>query len=139
MPAAPTDKARQAATARLDAAWKELQDAYACFGQAADASGATKDFKAMRARIDKAKADMSPAGTKALVALVTDVQALKVDFDKRVRDIFSAHRRAELKGIVNAKLAAALLAIGKLQDPALTRMMFAEQRRCARAWTRPRR
>ena len=54
-------------------------------------------------------------------------EALVKTLEKRGADDFWAYRRIELKASVNAALAGALLDVGKIADPALTKMMFAEQ------------
>jgi hypothetical protein len=54
-------------------------------------------------------------------------EALLKTNTQRAYALFGSNRRKELFGQVNGALAGALLEIGKLSDPALTKMMFAEQ------------
>ena len=124
---APVDKAKQQAIAKVDAVMKQIDEGMLNFGPERDKTESGRDVKAFKARVDAAKKDPSPAATKALLALVKEGEALLKTMEKRWSASFFAFRRHELKGQVNAALAGALLDVGKIGDPALSKMMFAEQ------------
>ena len=124
---APVDKARQQAVAKVDAVMKQVDEGFLNFGPERDKTETARDVKAFKAKVDAAKKDPSPAATKTLTALVKEGEALLKTMEKRWSESFWYYRRKELKGQVNAALAGALLDVGKIGDPALSKMMFAEQ------------
>ena len=124
---APVDKARQQAIAKVDAVMKQVDEGFLNFGPQRDKTESARDVKAFKAKVDAARKDPSPAATKTLTALVKEGEALLKTMEKRWSESFWAYRRKELKGQVNAALAGALLDVGKIGDPALSKMMFAEQ------------
>jgi hypothetical protein len=124
---APVDKARQQAIAKIDAAMDEVEQTFKGFGDTPARAAAAGELKALKSKIDAAKKDPSPAATKTLLAQVKAAEALRKSMWKTLSEAFWVSRRAELKTKVNADLAAALLAIGKVGDPVLSKMMFAEQ------------
>ena len=68
-----------------------------------------------------------PAAVKALTPLLKAAEALGPKIFAASTELFAKRRRLELFAQVNGALAGALLDIGKISDPALTKMMFAEQ------------
>jgi hypothetical protein len=124
---APVDKARQQAVAKIDAAMAEVEETFKGFGDTPARAEAAGELKALKGKIDAAKKDPSPAATKTLLAQVKAAEALRKAMWKTLSESFWVNRRAELKAKVGADLAAALLAIGKIGDPVLSKMMFAEQ------------
>jgi hypothetical protein len=124
---APVDKARQAADARLAAARKAVAEALQGFGTSPERAESAKEVAAWKAKADAAAKDAGPAATKAVDALCKAGDKLAAAIRQRSYDAYAKGRRVELKGQVNAGLASALLEIGKLQDPALVKLMFAEQ------------
>ena len=123
---APVDKARQQVMAKIDAVMKEVDDAFNILGADRD-KGVTAEVKAFKAKVEAAAKDPSPAATKTLLGLVKTGEALRKTLKKCISETFWHFRRIELKAGVNAGLAGALLDIGKIGDPALSKMMFAEQ------------
>ena len=123
---APVDKARQQVMAKIDAVTKEVDDAFNILGADRD-KGVTAEVKAFKAKVEAAAKDPSPAATKTLLGLVKTGEALRKTLKKCISETFWHFRRIELKAGVNAGLAGALLDIGKIGDPALSKMMFAEQ------------
>ena len=124
---APVDKARQQAVAKIDAAMAEVEETFKGFGDTPARAEAAGELKALKGKIDAAKKDPSPAATKTLLAQVKAAEALRKAMWKTLSESFWVNRRAELKAKIGADLAAALLAIGKIGDPVLSKMMFAEQ------------
>ena len=124
---APVDKARQQAVAKIDAVMKDLDERFKMFGPERDRSETAADLKAFKAKVDAAAKDPAPAATRTLLGLVKTGEALAKTMDKRAGELFWANRRASLKDSVNAALAGALLDVGRIADPALAKMMFAEQ------------
>jgi hypothetical protein len=123
---APVDKARQQAMAKVDAVMKQVDESFKILGADRDAS-VTAEVKAFKAKVEAAAKDPSPAATKALLGLAKTGEALVKTLAKSISETFWHFRRIELKASVNAALAGALLDIGKLGDPSLAKMMFAEQ------------
>jgi hypothetical protein len=124
---APVDKARQQAMARIDTVMKGVDEGFKVFGPEREKTESAGEVKALKAKVDAASKDPSPAATKTLLGLAKTGEALIKTMEKRAGEMFWAHRRVELKASVNAALAGALLDVGKITDPALTKMMFAEQ------------
>jgi hypothetical protein len=123
---APVDKARQQAMAKIDALMKQVDDSFNILGADRD-KGVTGEVKAFKAKVESAAKDPSPAATKTLLGLAKTGEALLKTLKKCISETFWHLRRIELKASVNAALARALLDIGKLGDPSLSKMMFAEQ------------
>ncbi|MEP6739128.1 MAG: hypothetical protein ABJA61_02030 [Caldimonas sp.] len=123
----PADKARQQLLARIDKAMKQIDDALSCFQFDKDKADSAREAKALQAKIDATARDASPAATKTLAALLKTAEALAPTIRQRSYDMFARRRRIELQGQLNGALAAMLLDVGKIQDPVLTRSMFAEQ------------
>jgi len=123
---APVDKARQQAMAKVDALMKQVDDSFNILGADRD-KGVTAEVKAFKAKVEAAAKDPSPAATKTLLGLVKTGEALRKTLKKCISETFWHFRRIELKASVNAALAGALLDIGKIGDPSLSKMMFAEQ------------
>lgn len=126
-PTAPVDKARQQLIAKFDKAMKDVAEALKCFTLDQDKADFIKESKALQAKADEAARDTSPAGAKALMALTKKAEAMPETIRQRSYAMFAKHRRVELKGQVGGALAGALLEVGKISDPILTRLMFAEQ------------
>jgi len=124
---APADKARQQAMAKIDTVMKGVDEGFKVFGPDREKTESAGEVKAFMAKVDAAAKDPSPAATKTLLGLVKTGETLVKTMEKRAGEMFWANRRVELKGSVNAALAGALLDVGKIADPALTKMMFAEQ------------
>ena len=124
---APVDKARQQLMAKFDKAMKDIDEALKVFTTDKDKAEFVKEAKALRADADKAALDAGPAATKTLTGLLKKAEALPEMILQRSYVLFAQRRRVELKGEVGGKLAGALLEVGKISDPILTRMMFAEQ------------
>jgi hypothetical protein len=124
---APVDKARQQAIAKVDAVMKQVDESFKIFGPERDKTTSAADVKDFKAKVDAAKKDASPAATKTLLALVKTGETLLKTMEKRQAEAFWYHRRRELKDKVSAALAGALLDVGKIGDPALSKLMFAEQ------------
>jgi len=124
---APVDKARQQAIAKIDTVMKAVDEGFKAFGPEREKTESAGDVKTFKAKVEAAKRDPSPAATKTLMALVKTGEALVKTMEKRAAEAFWYYRRIELKNKVSAALASALLDIGKIGDPALAKMMFAEQ------------
>ena len=124
---APVDKARQQAIAKIDTVMKAVDEGFKAFGPEREKTESAGDVKTFKAKVETAKRDPSPAATKTLMALVKTGEALVKTMEKRAAEAFWYYRRIELKNKVSAALASALLDIGKIGDPALAKMMFAEQ------------
>ena len=121
------DKATQQLLAKIDKADKAIDEALKCFGTAAEKAEFAKEAKVLRDRIEAAKKLAGPAAVKALTPLLKQAEEMGPRIFKASTDMFAKRRREELRGQVNAALAGALLDIGKMSDPALTKAMFAEQ------------
>jgi len=124
---APVDKARQQAIAKVDAVTKQVDESFKSFGPERDRTTSAPDVKDFKAKVDAARKDASPAATKTLLALVKTGEVLLKTMEKRQAEAFWYYRRRELKDKVSAALAGALLDVGKIGDPALSKLMFAEQ------------
>jgi hypothetical protein len=124
---APEDKARQQSIAKIDTVMKAVDEGFKAFGPEREKTESAGDVKTFKAKVETAKRDPSPAATKTLMALVKTGEALVKTMEKRAAEAFWYYRRIELKNKVSAALASALLDIGKIGDPALAKMMFAEQ------------
>jgi hypothetical protein len=124
---APVDKARQQAIAKIDTVMRAVDEGFKAFGPEREKTESAGDVKTFKAKVETAKRDPSPAATKTLMALVKTGEALVKTMEKRAAEAFWYYRRIELKNKVSAALASALLDIGKIGDPALAKMMFAEQ------------
>lgn len=123
----PTDKARQQLMTRIDTAMKDVGEALKEFNDDSDKAESAAEAKALQAKIDTAARDMGPAAMKALTGLLKASEALARTIRRRAADMFARRRRLELKGKVNGALAGLLLDLGKIHDPVLMKMMFAEQ------------
>ena len=121
------DKARQQASAKIDAVMKQVDESFKIFGPERDKTTSAADVKDFKAKVDAARKDPSPLATKTLLALVKTGEALLKTMEKRQAETFWYHRRRELKDKVSATLAGALLDVGRIADPALSKMMCAEQ------------
>jgi hypothetical protein len=124
---APVDKARQQAIAKIDTVMTAVDEGFKAFGPEREKTESAGEVKAFKAKVEAARRDPSPAATKTLATLVKTGEALVKKMQKRWTEGFWQSRRVELKGSVNAALAAALLDVGKIGDPTLAKMMFAEQ------------
>jgi hypothetical protein len=124
---APVDKAQQQVMARIDKAMKDIDEALKCFGTDGERTEQAKPVKALQAKIDAAQQAGGPAAVKTLNQLLKTAEALAPAIRQRSYDLFASRRRTELKGQVNGALAGALLDVGKIGDPVLAKMMFAEQ------------
>jgi hypothetical protein len=124
---APADKATQQLLARIAKADKAIDEALLCFGSDKAKAEFEKEAKILRARIEAARRLSGPAAVKALTPLLKAAEALAPKIFTASTELFAKRRREELFGKVNGALAGALLDIGKISDPALTKMMFAEQ------------
>jgi len=124
---APVDKARQQAIAKIDTVMTAVDEGFKAFGPEREKTESAGEVKAFKAKVEAARCDPSPAATKTLATLVKTGEALVKKMQKRWTEGFWQSRRVELKGSVNAALAAALLDVGKIGDPTLAKMMFAEQ------------
>ncbi|MCE9659742.1 MAG: hypothetical protein K8R60_14370 [Burkholderiales bacterium] len=123
----PADKATQQLLTKIATADKAIDEALLCFGSAKEKAEPEKEVKALRARIDAARRLSGAAAAKALTPLLKEAEALGPKIFKASTDLFAKRRREELFGQVNGALAGALLDIGKISDPALAKLMFAEQ------------
>jgi hypothetical protein len=124
---APVDKARQQVIAKIDTVMKAVDEGFKVFGPDREKADFAGELKAFRAKVEAAKRDPSPVATKTLTALVKTGEALVKMMEERWKETFWHYRRIELKNKVSAALAGALLDVGKIGDPALMKMMFAEQ------------
>jgi hypothetical protein len=124
---APVDKARQQVIAKIDTVMKAVDEGFKVFGPDREKADFAGELKAFRAKVEAAKRDPSPLATKTLTALVKTGEALVKMMEERWKETFWHYRRIELKNKVSAALAGALLDVGKIGDPALMKMMFAEQ------------
>jgi hypothetical protein len=121
------DKATQQILAKIDAADKAIDEALKGFGSNESKAPFVKEAKSLRDKIEAAKQLSGPAAVKALTPLLKAAEEMGPRFFQASLDAFAKRRREELRGQVNAALAGALLDIGKISDPALTKMIFAEQ------------
>ena len=121
------DKARQQLMAKIDKAMKAIDVAMKAFNDDKDAAESAMETKALQAQIGAAARDKSPAAMKALPSLLKAAEKLAKTIAQRTSDMFGKRRRLQLKGKVNGALTALLLDLGKIQDPVLMKMMFAEQ------------
>jgi hypothetical protein len=121
------DKARQQVIAKIDTVMKAVDEGFKVFGPDREKADFAGELKAFKTKVEAAKRDPSPAATKTLLALVKTGEALVKMMEKRWNEAFWHYRRIELKDKVSAALARALLDVGKIGDPALVKMMFAEQ------------
>lgn len=121
------DKATQQLLAKIAIADKAIDEALLCFGTDKEKAEFVKETKALRKKIDAARKLGGPAAAKALAPLLKAAEALGPKIFKASTDLFAKRRREELFGQVNGALAGALLDIGKISDPALTKLMFAVQ------------
>ena len=124
---APVDKARQQAIAKVDAVMKQVDESFKIFGPERDKTTSAPDVKDFKAKVEAARKEASPAATKTLLALVKNGETLLKTMEKRQAEAFWYYRRRDLKDKVSAALAGALLDVGKIGDPALSKLMFAEQ------------
>jgi hypothetical protein len=115
--------------ARIDRAMKDVDEALKGFNNDSDKSEQVKQVKALQARIDAAEHAGGPAAIKTLTTLLKAAEALAASIRQRSYDLFASRRRTELHAQVNGALAGALLDVGKIADPVLAKMMFAEQSR----------
>ena len=127
MPAPAADKATQQLMAKIAKANQAIDEALSCFKDEKDKVEDVKAVKALRAKIDAAAKLAGPDAVKALTPLLKTAEALAPQIMQHTYDAFCERRRAELKGLVNGALAGVLLDIGKLSDPVLTKLVFAEQ------------
>ena len=121
------DKATQQLLTKIDKALEAIDEALKCFRSDDLKADYVKESKALRARIDAARRLAGAAAVKALTPLLKAAEELGPRIFKAAGDGFAKERREELRGQVNAALAGALLDIGRISDPALTKMMFTEQ------------
>ena len=124
---APAGKATQQLVTKIAKADKAIDDALLCFGSDKAKSEFEKEAKALRARVEAARRLTGAAAVKALTPLLKAAEALGPRIFAASTEMFAKRRREELFARVNAALAGALLDIGKISDPVLTKMMFAEQ------------
>jgi hypothetical protein len=106
---------------------KAIDEALKCFGSDPAKTEFAKEAKVLRDKIDAARRLAGPAAVKALTPLAKAAEEMGPRIFKASTDLFAKRRREELRGQVNAALAGALLDVGKISDPALTKLMFAEQ------------
>jgi hypothetical protein len=124
---APVDKAQLQVMTKIDKAMKDIDEALKGFGTDSEKAEQAKPVKALQAKIDAAQQAGGPAAVKTLTQLLKTAEALAPAIRQRSYDLFASRRRTELKGQVNGALAGALLDVGKIGDPVLAKMMFAEQ------------
>ena len=125
----PADKAQLQLATKINRAMKDVDEALKCFVNDADEAEQLKQVKALQARSDAAEHAGGPAAIKTLTILLKTAEALAPSIRQRSYDLFASRRRTELHGQVNGALAGALLDVGKIADPVLAKMMFAEQSR----------
>ena len=121
------DKATQQILAKIQKADQAIDEALRCFRTDELKAPFVKEAKALRAKVEAAKRLAGAAAVKALTPLLKSAEEMGPRIFKAGTDAFAKGRREELRGQVNGALAGALLDIGRISDPALTRMMFAEQ------------